>query len=193
MESNSIKILITGDFAPTLRVADAIQKGDYESLFGEVKPLIQEVDYSITNMEAPLIGSGTPIAKTGPNLKASCKSVEALKYAGFDMVTLANNHIMDYGSEGLFSTMEICRKNNIEDIGAGRNAEEAKQIKYVTLKGKKIAFINVAENEWSTTDSNKPGANALNEVLIYYQIQEAKQQANYTILIIHGCDMKSHR
>ena len=129
MESNSIKILITGDFAPTLRVADAIQKGDYESLFGEVKPLIQEVDYSIINMEAPLIGSGTPIAKTGPNLKASCKSVEALKYAGFDMVTLANNHIMDYGSEGLFSTMEICRKNNIEDIGAGCNAEEAKQIK----------------------------------------------------------------
>ena len=186
MESNSIKILITGDFAPTQRVADAIQKGDYASLFGEIKSLIQEVDFSITNMEAPLIGNGTPIAKTGPNLKAPCKSVEALKYAGFDMVTLANNHIMDYGSEGLFSTMDICCKNNIDYIGAGCNEEAARQIKYVTLRGMKIAFINVAENEWSTTDSNNPGANGLNEVSIFYQIQEAKLQANYTILIIHG-------
>lgn len=186
MGNNTIKILITGDFAPRLRVTEAILHGDYESIFGEIKPLIQKVDYSITNLEAPLIDNGIPIAKTGPNLKAPCKSIEALKYAGFNMVTLANNHIMDYGKDGLSSTIDLCRKNNIEYVGAGMNARQAQEIRYISLKGKSIACINIAENEWSTTTSERPGANALSEISVFYQINEAKQKADYTIIIIHG-------
>lgn len=186
MGNNTIKILITGDFAPILRVSKAILNGNYESIFGEIKPLIQKVDYSITNLEAPLIDNGIPIAKTGPNLKAPCKSIESLKYAGFDMVTLANNHIMDYGKDGLSSTINLCRTNNIEYIGAGLNARQARESRYISLKGKSIGFINVAENEWSTTMSDKPGANALSEISVFYQIKEAKQKADYIIIIIHG-------
>lgn len=186
MGNNTIKILISGDFAPRLRVTEAILHGEYESILGEIKPLIQKVDYSITNLEAPLIDNGIPIAKTGPNLKAPRKSIEALKYAGFNMVTLANNHIMDYGKDGLSSTMDMCRKNNIEYVGAGLNAKQAREIRYISLKSKSISFINIAENEWSTTTSKKPGANALNEISVFYQIKEAKQKSDYVIIIIHG-------
>ena len=137
-------------------------------------------------MESPLIDDGIPIPKTGPNLKSPIESVEALKYAGFDMVTLANNHMMDYGAEGLHSTISTCENNGIRCIGAGKNFIEASKICYFERKSKTIAFINCCENEWSTTFGVKPGCNSLNEVNIYYQIQEAKANADFVILIIHG-------
>jgi hypothetical protein len=186
MESNTIKIFISGDFAPQLRVNEVIQANDYSKLYNDILPIIHDVDISITNLESPLINKGIPITKTGPNIKAPTNSINALKFAGFDIVTLANNHIMDYGAEGLFSTIDVCKKNNIDYVGVGNSFNEAKQIKYKDCRGKRIAFINVTENEWSTTHGNYPGANPLDTVSLFYQITEAKRDANYIILIIHG-------
>lgn len=181
-----MKIFISGDFAPRLRVNDAISIGDYTSLFNDMLPIIRDADFAITNLESPLIEYGTPIKKTGPNLKSPLKSIEALNFAGFDMVTLANNHLMDYGKDGLISTLKTCKENGIQTIGAGLNLDEAKQIRYVELDNRKIAFINCCENEWSTTHGNEAGCNPLDEIEIYYQIKEAKANSDYTILIIHG-------
>ena len=151
--------------------------------FGQIENIRRQ---SLTNLESPLIDDGIPIPKTGPNLKSPIESVEALKFAGFDMVTLANNHMMDYGADGLYSTISTCENNGIRCIGAGRNLIEASKICYFERKGKTIAFINCCENEWSTTNCDKLGCNPLNEVNIYYQIQEAKANADFVILIIHG-------
>lgn len=186
MKDETISIFISGDFAPSLRVNEVIKRGDYQSLYNDILPIIQDADIAITNLESPLIEEGHPIKKTGPNLKSPVKSIEALKYAGFDMVTLANNHMMDYGKDGLSSTIQVCKKNNIRHIGAGMNDEAAKRIEYYYLKGCHIAFINCCENEWSTTQGNYPGCNPLNEVALFYQIKEAKTNADVVILIIHG-------
>lgn len=185
-DNETIKIFISGDFAPKMRVSEAIEEGNYQCLFNDVLPIIKESDIAITNLECPLVDKGIPIAKTGPNLKASTKSIEAVKYAGFDMVTLANNHALDYGAVGLKSTMDLCKGNGIEFIGAGNDLSEAKSIKYFDIKGKKIAFINCCENEWSTTHDNTPGCNPLDEISLFYQISEAKSNSDYTIIIIHG-------
>lgn len=184
--NNEIKIFISGDFAPKHRINELIKEEKYDTIFGDILPLIKESDISITNLECPLIEIGTPIKKTGPNLKASTKSINALKYAGFNMVTLANNHMMDYGVEGLNSTINICKENDIEYIGVGKNITEAQIIKYLNIKNKKIAFINCCENEWSTTFGDYPGCNPLNEIDIYNQIKEAKLNSDYVIVIIHG-------
>lgn len=186
MNNESINIFISGDFAPRMRVNEVIEHGDYQLLYNDILPIIQVSDLAITNLESPLLDEGKPIAKTGPNLKAPIKSVEALKFAGFDMVTLANNHMMDYGKEGLFSTIQVCEKSDITHIGAGSNLEEAKKNVYFDIKESRIAFINCCENEWSTTQGDYPGCNPLNEVALFYQIQEAKANADHLILIIHG-------
>lgn len=186
MNNEPINIFVSGDFAPTLRVNEVISKGDYRLLYNDILPIIKEVDIAITNLESPLVDGGKPIAKSGPNLKAPVKSIDAIKFAGFDMVTLANNHMMDYGDEGLFSTLQACENVGIRHVGAGSNSEEAKKIECFNIKGKSIAFINCCENEWSTTQGNYPGCNPLNEVALYYQIQEAKVNSDYVALIIHG-------
>lgn len=186
MNNKTINIFVSGDFAPTLRVNEVISKGDYHLLYNDILPIIKEADIAITNLESPLIEEGKPIAKTGPNLKAPFKSIDAIKYAGFDMVTLANNHMMDYGEEGLFSTLQACENVGIRHIGAGSNLEEAKKIEYFKVKGKCIAFINCCENEWSTTQGDYPGCNPLDEVALFYQIQEAKSNSDHVVIIIHG-------
>ena len=186
MDNENINIFISGDFAPTKRIEDIISREEYHLLYGDILPLIKDSDISITNLECPLIEGGNPIKKTGPNLKAKIKSIEALKFAGFNMVTLANNHMMDYGVEGLNSTIKTCNDNNIEYIGAGENIKDAQTIRYFKIKGKNLAFINCCENEWSTTSGDYPGCNPLNEIDIYNQINEAKSNSDHTILIIHG-------
>lgn len=184
--NDTINIFISGDFAPINRVKDLIQSEEYQLIYNDILPVIQRADIAITNMEVPLIEDGTAIKKTGPNLKVPVKSVEALKFAGFNLVTLANNHIMDYGWEGLKSTIQLCSEHNIDIVGAGENLNEASKIKYLNCKGSTLAFINVAENEWSTTQGGEPGANPLNEISLYYQIEEAKENSDFVILIVHG-------
>jgi len=186
MEESKIDIFISGDFAPQLRVNEVIKNKEFDKLYNDMLPLIKDANIAITNLESPLISEGTPIVKTGPNLKSPINSIHAIKYGGFTMVTLANNHIMDYGEEGLYSTIEICKKNNIDIVGAGSSLDNAKRIKYKECKGKRIAFINVAENEWGTTQGPEAGANPLDEVGVFYSIREAKQKADIIILIIHG-------
>ena len=86
-----MKILISGDYCPRDRVAEAFENSDYNSVLGEFVPIIKEADYSIVNLECPVVtADAQPIEKVGPNLKTSVKGVEALKWAGFNCVTLAN-------------------------------------------------------------------------------------------------------
>lgn len=182
----SIKIFISGDFAPRLRVRDCILRGDYKLLYNDMLEIIRQSDYAITNLESPLTNTVTPIRKTGPNLIAPTKSVEALKYVPFNLVTLANNHAMDQGKQGLETTIDLLKKNNIDYVGAGLNEEEIQEPKYLNIKGKTIAIINCCENEWSTTLEEGAGCNPLNEIAIYYQIDKAKRHSDYCLLIIHG-------
>lgn len=137
----TIKVFISGDFAPRHRVSEVISNKEFSLLFGDVLPYIRQADISITNLESPLIDEGNPIPKTGPNLKSPSESVEALKFAGFDMVTLANNHMMDYGTEGLNSTISICENNGIRCIGAGTNITEASKVCHIAGGVKQLPLL----------------------------------------------------
>lgn len=181
-----IKILITGDFYGGNRINDLISTGKYDEIFNDFSPIFKANDLLITNLESALTNEKRQIEKTGPAIKASIKTIDALKYAGFNLLTLANNHIMDFGLKGLSDTIELCQANEIGFVGAGRNLEEASQVYYKTINEIKIAFINIAENEWSTTQDDSSGANPLNPVSNYYAILEAKKSADYIFVIIHG-------
>jgi poly-gamma-glutamate synthesis protein (capsule biosynthesis protein) len=183
---NIVKILITGDFYGGFRLEELILKQKYELIFNEFLPIIQKADLAITNLESPLIDHGNPIIKTGPAIKAIPETIEALKFAGFNLLTLANNHIMDFGAAGLLNTLKLCSENNIDVVGAGMSYEEATRTFFKKIKSLNVAIINIAENEWSTTTDNNPGAHPLNPVANFYKIKEANQLADVVIVIIHG-------
>ncbi len=182
----TIKILITGDFCPINRVEDCITNKKYAEIFNNFLKYSQTSDLSITNLECPLTETATKIQKTGPCIKAPTASIEALKYAGFKLVTLANNHIMDFGSEGLKETLNVCEQADISTVGANTNLKEARKPFITTLNGEKIGFLNFTENEFCTTTGSEYGANPLHPVSNFYDIKEAKKAVDYLFVIVHG-------
>ena len=145
-----------------------------------------DVNLLISNLECPFTTKSTKIEKVGPHLRAEPRSVLALKQMEVDLATLANNHIMDYGGQGLEETLEILNHRGIAYVGAGMNLKEARRIYYKEIKGEKIAVINVCEREFSIAAENRPGANPLDAISIIKDLRMAKQKADYVILIIHG-------
>jgi len=181
------KILIAGDFCPQNRVAQQIDRGDYEPVLGQVRDVTAKADYSIVNFECPITKGGEkPIVKQGPNLCCSAKGVEAIKWTGFSCVTLANNHFRDYGNEGVMNTLETCRKASVDTVGGGVNLQEASSTLYKKIGEKTLAIINCCENEFSIATDIQGGSNPLNPVQQYYAIRDAKEKADYVLVIVHG-------
>lgn len=182
-----MKVLIAGDFRPCERIADLVNQKRYDAIFGNVKSIIAKADYSLVNFESPVvINTATSIIKNGPNLKCSFKAVEAIKYAGFKMTTLANNHFLDYGEVGVKDTLEMCRKYDIETVGGGTNLDEAEKVFYKTIGVENLAIINCCEHEFSIATKKAAGSNPLNPIKQYYQIQQARRNADYVLVVVHG-------
>ena len=181
-----MRILVAGDFVPRHRVSSQIEAGDFKCL-EEVRPIIQAVDYAIVNFESPIVlHKANPIDKTGPSLKCTKEAMDCIAYTGFNCVTLANNHFRDYGNEGVRDTIETCIEKGLDYVGGGKTRGEAEKTLYKNICGKIMAIINVCENEWSIASGNKGGANPLNIVNVCHSIKQAKQKADYILVIVHG-------
>lgn len=183
-----MKVLIAGDFAPRARLAQQIENKGYSEVFPEdVRNIIKSVDFSFVNFESPIVEeSYKPIPKCGPNLHCTAEAAEAVKYAGFTGVTMANNHILDFGAEGLHKSVECCKDQGLDIVGVGKNLKEAEDVLYVEKEGKTLAIINCCEHEFSIATDTEAGANPLNPVRQFYAIQEAKKNADYVLVIVHG-------
>ena len=183
-----MKIIVAGDFAPRARLAKQIEERKFSEVFPEdVRKVIKSADFSLVNFESPVAEAGyQPIPKCGPNLSCTPEAAEAVRYAGFTGVTMANNHILDYGAEGLRKSIECCKDQGLDVVGVGDNLNEAEKILYLEKEGKKLAIINCCEHEFSIASDTTAGANPLNPIRQYYAIQEAKKQADYVLVIVHG-------
>lgn len=183
-----MKILIAGDFAPRYRLAKQVEKRDFQEIFpDDLVGIIKSADYSLVNFESPIIDKGfKPIKKCGPNLGCTVDAADAIKYAGFAAVTMANNHILDYGTDGLDKSIECCRNSGLDIVGAGKNLQEAERTLYIEKAGKTLAIINCCEHEFSIATETSGGANPLNPIRQYYAIQKAKKKADHVLVIIHG-------
>lgn len=182
-----IKVIIAGDLCPQERITELCKKGDYQSAFSGIKSEVSNSDISVVNLEAPIAPNGAlPIIKSGPNIKTEESVIGAIKYLGFNITTLANNHFYDYGEEGALSTFKTLTKNQIDFVGAGNNLVNAGRILYREINGYTIGFINCCEHEYSIAGNNHAGSNPLNPITLYYSIKEAKEKSDYVIVIIHG-------
>jgi hypothetical protein len=176
-----MRILVTGDL---------VVSKDYDAvkLIGpEVISLFGSSDYNIVNLEAPITTSQSKINKTGPHLKSNSSCTKnALSVLRVDLVTLANNHILDYGDRGIKETMDFCTENNISIVGAGENkVDAAKTFNIDTPKGK-IGIVNIAENEWASATELSAGANGMNLIDDFHAIQEARKTCDFVFVIVHG-------
>ena len=181
-----MRILVAGDFVPAYRVRTQIENADYTCL-KKVANIIKSADYSIVNFECPVVNRpAKKIKKTGPHLCCGINSMECISKAGFNCVTLANNHFRDYGQVGVEDTLQACINNSVDYVGGGSNLREAEEIKYIRIDDATLAIINVCENEWSIATDVSGGSAPLNPVLNFYKIKEARLNSDYVLVIVHG-------
>lgn len=102
------------------------------------------------------------------------------------MCTLANNHILDQGEQCCLDTKRELEKAGIDTVGVGHNIGEAGIILYKQINGETLAIINCCEHEFSIATESSAGANPINPIQQYYKVQEARQNADYVLVIVHG-------
>ncbi|MCC8132693.1 MAG: CapA family protein [Tannerellaceae bacterium] len=182
----SIEILVTGDFCPHNRTIPLVQTGTGEKIWNDFLPYSLQADLAVINLECPLTDKKLkPISKIGPNLKAPFRTADILQQANYGLVTLANNHIMDYGVEGLTDTLDVLTHHHIDYVGI---ITPEKQIPVVIheIKEVKIAILNLCENEFSTVSDKGYYANGLHPIQNYYQLAEECKEADLKVVILHG-------
>ncbi len=183
--SSSISIFFAGDFAPC-RGFESLVLDKGPEIFGNLQQNIESADLSFLNLETPLCIKGKPIEKTGSNLNAHPDCIKAITDAEFEVIGLANNHIMDFGNEGLEETIRSCKSAGLTICGAGKNVAQAQQIPIIERRGLKIAYIAVAEHEFSIAGADRAGAAPLDPVDNTLQIESVRNQADLVFVSIHG-------
>lgn len=182
-----MQILIGADVVPTKSNVEYFETAAIEKLVNKELLLeLRKADFRIFNLETPLTNVETPIEKCGPNLQASTLSVTGIKALGVDFLTLANNHILDQGEEGLHSTMQVLRENGIEFAGAGDTPEQATGSFMIERDGKKIGIYCCAEHEFSIVTEKSAGANPFDPLESLDHIRNLKQCTDYVIVLYHG-------
>jgi poly-gamma-glutamate synthesis protein (capsule biosynthesis protein) len=140
----------------------------------------------VADLECPLTFRGAPIAKSGPHLRASPASASGIRKGGFDILTLANNHIMDMGEPGLEDTLGACASAGLKTVGAGRNLGEAARPVIADLNGMAVVVIACAEHEFSIAGGASAGAAPVDLIDNTAQIAAAKDRAEFVLVILHG-------
>lgn len=182
-----MKILIGADFVPTQSNLSYFNTGNVEHLFGtELLDVLKSADVRIFNLEVPITDVESPISKCGPNLIAPVSTITGYKAAGVDILTLANNHIMDQGVQGLNSTVKILRENHIAYLGVGNVLAEASKPYILTFNDKKIGVYACAEHEFSIVTDQNAGANPFDPLESPDHVEELKKHCDYVIVLYHG-------
>ena len=174
------KIAVGGDFYVSKH---EVKKFD-DQVFSSMNKVLDEVDFRIINLEAPIVNLGDASNKFGPNLKMSKTVIPIIKRLRIDLLTLANNHILDFGLRGLEETLINLGEAEIDHIGASSKAFEMNNPNVYEINGMQIGIINVAENEF--IQSNGVGANALDFPSNLKTILELKDRTDKIIVIVHG-------
>jgi poly-gamma-glutamate synthesis protein (capsule biosynthesis protein) len=182
-----MSILIGADIVPTESNKFFFDSGNMQDVVGvELLKILSKSNYRIFNLECPLVNADSPIQKCGPNLRAEVSIVKGLKAIGVDLLTLANNHIMDHGNAGLKSTISVLEKKGISFLGAGSNLKVAAMPFIIAVNNNKIGIYACTEHEFSIAECNKPGANPFDPLESFDHVVDLKKGCDFVIVLYHG-------
>ncbi|HEY70766.1 MAG TPA: CapA family protein [Anaerolineae bacterium] len=116
----TVTLALTGDIMLGRSVALAHTGGGWEQVLAALAPYASSADLAFANLESPL--TDAPLLHAGHDLRAPTQAVQALQAAGFDLVSLANNHALDAGTPGLVDTLGALQEAGIEAVGPGSEA-----------------------------------------------------------------------
>jgi poly-gamma-glutamate synthesis protein (capsule biosynthesis protein) len=180
-------LLFVGDVMLSRGVgAKMAAEKDWTYPFQKIAPILAAADLTFGNLECPVSDAGRDRHHLY-SFRADPKALEGLELAGFDVVSLANNHLYDWGEPALLDTLRRLRKARIAPVGAGANDLEAHYPQLVDLGGVKLAFlayVNV-EPKAAIAAPDKPGVAWLEPDRVLADIRFARPLADVLVVSLH--------
>jgi len=147
---------------------------------------LREHDLALVNVECPLTYRPPCLGKSGPCLTGDPVLARLLSAGGFHVATLANNHVLDAGSDGLRDTIAACSDAGLAVVGAGMSLDAAETPLSQTLGGVRIAILACAEREFSIAGARTPGAAPLDPWRTPVLVRQAAAVSDVVLVILHG-------
>lgn len=178
-EKDLLRLLFVGDF-----YSNDIEKVSFSS---ELEREINASNIVFCNFEAPIKIDNIATQKVGPSLAQSVKAPDFLEKKGFNVIGLANNHVADFGQEGILRTMESFQHSLLLGVGT---FEQAYSLKKVKIGENTIGFLAFCHYEFGILDNrddNKTlGSAWINHPCVDSLIEESKKTVDLLILVAHA-------
>ena len=157
--------------------------------FGKVKSTLSDADLTVVNLETAVTGRGTPEPKRF-HFRAPSSAYAALRAAGIDAASVANNHALDYGRVGLLDTLTSAAEAQYPIFGAGRTADEAYAPWVTRVKGVRIALLGMSQvgelsGSWKPTETRPGVAMAFDADRASKAVKAARARADLVIVFMH--------
>jgi poly-gamma-glutamate capsule biosynthesis protein CapA/YwtB (metallophosphatase superfamily) len=164
---------------------------DPDTALGPVASVLSSADLAMVNLETAITTRGTPEPKSF-TFRAPPTAFQALRAAGVDVTTMANNHGMDFGLVGLQDSVAAIKASRFPVVGIGLDDAQAYAPYYTTVKGVRVAFVGATQvlddpliPKW-TAGPGKPGlASAKNVDRTVRAVREAREHADVVVVYLH--------
>jgi poly-gamma-glutamate capsule biosynthesis protein CapA/YwtB (metallophosphatase superfamily) len=184
----SVSIVAGGDLMADQGVASFIQTYGANAVLAGVEPLLSHADLAFVNLESPLSDKGTRQAWKDVTFEGDPRMAPALASAGVDVVTMANNHAMDYGGAALLDTISRLKRVHVAVVGAGASATAALAPAIIERHGIKVAFLGYSDVlPAGYVAGSGPGiAPARSDMTkVIDDIRAAKAKADFVVVAFH--------
>ena len=176
---------------------DEREKGIYGILSSDVVRIMTESDIMVVNSEFTISDRGEEMPGKYYTFRASTKRIPIYNEMGVDLLTLANNHVYDFGEIAFNDMLDSLDEYNIPYIGAGRNIDEAMRPYYFIINGYKIAFVNATRAEKyiltpEATDTTGGVFRCYDPSMLRDLISDVKKESDFVVALIHFGKEDSH-
>jgi poly-gamma-glutamate synthesis protein (capsule biosynthesis protein) len=184
----TIRLAAVGDIALNAGYEDLLLQGRGQEAFAEIAPLFVGTDLVIGNLEGPLTERPNPSPPWRHCLRGHPAYAPILRAAGFHVLSLANNHMMDYGWPGVEETIERLTAVGIRVVGAGKNLEDARRPIKFAVNGVRVAILaycSIAVRNPLYASAHEPGVAPARASYIMEDVLKARKEADFVVVCLH--------
>ncbi len=188
IEEKEKTLIFTGDIMLSRQVNSKMETfNDYAWPFLKIADFLNEADIVIANLESPFLKNAKSYrVDTGSfSFKANPLAVAGLNLANIKVISLANNHTINQGKQGIIDTIEVLEENNIKYTGAGLNEEEARKPAIIIDGEDTFAFLSYAyPNDYSLATESSHGLAGMDIEKMEADIEKLKQAENIDLIVV---------
>ena len=194
-QSNPIKLVFVGDIMLSRTIGKImIKNNDWNYPFLLVSDLLKNADITFGNLEGPISSRGV-LSGSIYSFRVDPHAVEGLTASGFDVLSIANNHMWDYGAQAFKDTLSILASSSISYVGGGLSYTEAHTPVIKDVRGTKIAYLaytNLLPASLGTL-GEKPKVAFPDKDQMTSDVKKAKESADIVVVSFHfGDEYKTH-